>query len=188
MSFSSVRGACGANGTVSCYVGDRHSSGKVPGLADAKKRGHGPATGRVALARSTPESNDVAYHYVRGDVRKRPGRFEDAAENAESTLWFEGAAGERLDGLPGADVVIVDPPRKGLDASLLTALAAAPPRRLVYLACGLPRLLEELPVLMGGGRMRLGGVEIFDFFPFTGHVETLVWLDRNGEHSASAPP
>ena len=87
-------GACGANGTVSCYVGDRHSSGKVPGLADAKKRGLGPATGRVALARSTPESNDVAYHYVRGDVRKRPGRFEDAAENAESTLWFEGAASE----------------------------------------------------------------------------------------------
>ena len=54
----------------------------------------GEATGRVALARSTPESNDVAYHYVRGDVRKRPGRFEDAAENAESTLWFEGAASE----------------------------------------------------------------------------------------------
>ncbi len=96
---------------------------------------------------------------------------------------FDGAAGERLDGLEGAEVVVVDPPRKGLDPALLAALVARPPRRLVYLACGLPRLLEELPILLEDGRMRLGGAEIFDFFPFTGHVETLVWLDRNGEHS-----
>lgn len=96
---------------------------------------------------------------------------------------FDGAAGDRLDAIAEAEVVIVDPPRKGLDRPLLDALVAAPPRRLIYLACGLPRLLEELPILLASGQVRLSGVELFDFFPFTGHVETLVWLDRNGEQS-----
>ncbi len=105
------------------------------------------------------------------------------AERARASV-FAGAAGERLDALEGAEVVIVDPPRKGLDRALLDRLAAAPPKRLIYLACGLPALLDELPRLLRPGGLRLAGVEAFDFFPFTRHVETLVWLDRDGEPSA----
>ena len=83
--------------------------------------------------------------------------------------------------LEGADVVIVDPPRKGLDAPLLDALRHRPPARLVYLACGLRNLLQEIEALTSDGRMRLRGLEAFDFFPFTEHLETLVWLDRDEE-------
>ena len=101
------------------------------------------------------------------------------SERARATI-FEGAAGERLDAVQGADLVLVDPPRKGLDAALLDELVANPPKRLIYLACGLPALLAEIPRLESGG-LRLRGVEAFDFFPFTEHVETLVWLDRDGE-------
>ena len=112
------------------------------------------------------------------------------SERARSAV-FEGAAGERLDALEGAEIVIVDPPRKGLDAALLERLRDEPPDRLVYLACGLPALLEELPRLVRPGGLRLAGVEAFDFFPFTAHVETLVWLDRDAEPSGptdSIPP
>lgn len=143
------------------------------------------AIGLGLLRRGPVRFNERSPSGLDGLARGLAARPEDERARA---ACLEGAAGERLDGLAGADVVVVDPPRKGLDASLLAALAAAPPKRIVYLACGLPRLLEELPVLLGDGRMRLGGAEIFDFFPFTGHVETLVWLDRNGEHSAPAPP
>lgn len=94
-----------------------------------------------------------------------------------------GAAGERLDAIRGADVVIVDPPRRGLDPALRQALAQEPPRRLVYLACGLDALLRDLDVLRAPGSLVLAGVEVFDFFPFTEHVETLVWLDRAEEQS-----
>lgn len=94
-----------------------------------------------------------------------------------------GAAGERLGALRGADLVIVDPPRKGLDPALRQALVRDPPRRLIYLACGLDALLRDLEALRQTGALRLAGVEIFDFFPFTEHVETLVWLDRVEEHS-----
>lgn len=94
-----------------------------------------------------------------------------------ASVWA-GSAGERLDALAGADCVIVDPPRRGLDAPLLTALRDAPPRRLIYLACGQDALVRDLAALVEHGSMRLSGIELFDFFPFTEHVETLVWLDR----------
>jgi tRNA/tmRNA/rRNA uracil-C5-methylase (TrmA/RlmC/RlmD family) len=99
-----------------------------------------------------------------------------AEERARARI-FTGSAGERVDAAEGADVVLVDPPRRGLDPELCAALAARPPRRLVYLACGLDRLLEDLGRLRAPGRLRLAGIEIYDFFPFTEHVETLVWLD-----------
>ena len=109
------------------------------------------------------------------------------AEEQQRAKISPGAAGERLDAMRGADVVIVDPPRKGLDAELLDALATAPPRQLIYLACGLPALLRELEVLDRPGGLRLRGVEAFDFFPYTGHLETLVWLTQDAEQSAPVP-
>lgn len=108
-----------------------------------------------------------------------------ADERARARI-LRGAAGDCLEGLSDADIVIVDPPRKGLDAPLIEALALSPPKRLIYLACGLPALLEDLDRLARAGRMRMAGVEAFDFFPFTQHLEALVWLDRDGEQST--PP
>jgi 23S rRNA (uracil1939-C5)-methyltransferase len=102
-------------------------------------------------------------------------------EERSRARLFAGAAEDRLDALPGAEVVIVDPPRRGLGTELLAALVSAPPRRLVYLACGLDSLLRDLEALRASGRLRLAGLEVFDFFPFTEHVETLAWLDAPGE-------
>ena len=98
-------------------------------------------------------------------------------ERARATT-FPGAAGDRLDALDGADLVLVDPPRRGLDEALRVALADAPPARLVYLACGLDSLISDLAALQRDGGLAVSGLEVFDFFPFTQHVETLVWLDR----------
>jgi 23S rRNA (uracil1939-C5)-methyltransferase len=102
----------------------------------------------------------------------RPGN-----ERARATI-LPGPAGERLDGLVGADLVIVDPPRRGLDPPLRAALADTPPARLLYLSCGLDSLISDLDWLQTSGSLLLRGLEVFDFFPFTQHVETLVWLDR----------
>ncbi len=101
------------------------------------------------------------------------------AEERARAAHFPGSAGERLDAIEGAQIVIVDPPRRGLDPELCEALTARPPKRLVYLACGLERLIEDLVRLQAPGRLRLAGLEVFDFFPFTEHVETLVWLDAD---------
>ncbi|HIF95090.1 MAG TPA: class I SAM-dependent RNA methyltransferase [Myxococcales bacterium] len=96
----------------------------------------------------------------------------------ERASVLPGVAGEALDALKGADVVLVDPPRRGLDAALSSALSEHAPQRLIYLACGLDRLIVDLEILTRPGQLVLRGLEAFDFFPFTEHVETLVWLDH----------
>ena len=75
-------------------------------------------------------------------------------------------------------MVIVDPPRKGLDPEVLSALCAAPPRRLVYVACGLESFLSDERALTAGGRLRLTDLAAYDMFPHTEHVETLAVFDR----------
>jgi len=89
-----------------------------------------------------------------------------------------GPAGEACEAAAGADVVIVDPPRKGLDAPLASWLAAHPPQRLVYVSCGLQSLQQDVLRLTGGG-LRLTSLQAFDLMPYTGHVETLAVFGRN---------
>jgi tRNA/tmRNA/rRNA uracil-C5-methylase (TrmA/RlmC/RlmD family) len=89
-----------------------------------------------------------------------------------------GPAGTALAQLESADVVIVDPPRKGLDPEVLGALAAASPQRLIYVACGLDSFLSDERALSEPGRLRLTALQAFDLFPHTDHVETLAVFDR----------
>jgi 23S rRNA (uracil1939-C5)-methyltransferase len=74
--------------------------------------------------------------------------------------------------------VIVDPPRRGVDAPLLRALSATPPARLVYASCGLPSFLHEARFLLANGALRLRALEAYALFPNTEHVETLALFER----------
>lgn len=91
----------------------------------------------------------------------------------------EGPASAHTHLVSGADVVIVDPPRKGLEPALLEALCADAPARLIYLSCGLPALLREAQELARTGLLP-HFVGAYSYFPFTEHVETLVVFDREG--------
>lgn len=75
-----------------------------------------------------------------------------------------------------SDVVIVDPPRKGLEPELRRALTAAPPERLVYVSCDIDSFERDLAELLGS--LRLTRLEAFDLFPHTPHLETLALLER----------
>lgn len=88
----------------------------------------------------------------------------------------------------GADIVIVDPPRKGLEASVLQALCTqseqeqdgtglAAPHTLVYLSCGFPALKRDCDTLLAGG-WRLASAKAFIFFPGTDAIETLAIFTR----------
>ena len=83
----------------------------------------------------------------------------------------------------GAEVVVCDPPRKGLEPQLLGWLcspgtqAASGVRRLLYLSCGFPALQRDTAQLLGSGRWRLSHAEGFLFFPGTDHIETLAVFD-----------
>ena len=91
-----------------------------------------------------------------------------------------GRAGARLDLLDQADVVLLDPPRRGLDAELLDALCERAPGaslRVVYLSCGLDSLLSDSERLLGAGGMRLMALEAYALFPYSEHVETLAFFE-----------
>ena len=71
--------------------------------------------------------------------------------------------------------VIVDPPRTGLSPVVSAALAAASPRRVIYVSCDPATLARDLQVLTAAG-LRVDALTVFDLFPLTAHVETVVTL------------
>jgi 23S rRNA (uracil1939-C5)-methyltransferase len=73
------------------------------------------------------------------------------------------------------DLVVIDPPRGGVDPRSLQRLAALRPRKIHYLSCSSPTLARDLKSLARHG-YRLESVELFDVFPQTCHIEALARL------------
>jgi 23S rRNA (uracil1939-C5)-methyltransferase len=101
----------------------------------------------------------------------------DSATRAKISV-VPGPAGAARFAASGAQVVIADPPRKGLDPELTEYLGEHPPERLVYLSCGLESFLNDAARLTSRGKLRLGALSAFNLMPFTEHVETVARFER----------
>ena len=88
-----------------------------------------------------------------------------------------GSAEVAADEITKDSVVIVDPPRKGLEPLLLAALGARAPERLLYVSCGLGSFIRDAEILVTQG-LRLTTATAYDLFPYTEHVETLACFQR----------
>lgn len=119
--------------------------------------------------------NEVSPPSLRGLERGLAGL--EAADRAKVEV-IPGPAGDACAAAAGADTVIVDPPRKGLDPPLCEQLAAQPPGRLIYVSCGLESFLADTARLTSGGGLRLTGLAAFDLMPHTEHVETVGVFER----------
>jgi len=75
------------------------------------------------------------------------------------------------------DVVLIDPPRKGCDTALLRHMAEMQPQRIVYISCDPATLARDLAILQELGYAAREAAPV-DMFPRTGHVETVVRLER----------
>jgi 23S rRNA (uracil1939-C5)-methyltransferase len=96
---------------------------------------------------------------------------------SEVARFVQGPVADHLSGLlPEADAVLVDPPRKGLDAAVLQALIGEPVQRLLYLSCNPATLARDLQALCGSETYQLERLQPIDFFPNTSHVECLAVL------------
>jgi len=71
-----------------------------------------------------------------------------------------------------ADVLVVDPPRKGCDEALLKTIIDMKPKKVVYVSCNPATLARDLRVLEDGGYRTLE-VQPVDMFPHTTHVEVV---------------
>jgi len=74
-----------------------------------------------------------------------------------------------------ADVVVVDPPRKGCDKTLLETLVSMEPKRIVYVSCNPSTLARDLNYLDENGYKAVEAQPV-DMFPFTPHVECVVLM------------
>lgn len=124
--------------------------------------------------------------FVRG-VEIVPAAIEDARRNAqlngiENVEFFTGKAEEVLPreyekhGVY-ADVIVVDPPRKGCDEVLLKTILKMQPKRVVYVSCDSATLARDLKYLCENG-YQLDKICLVDQFAHTVHVETCVLLQR----------
>ena len=115
-----------------------------------------------------------------------PQAVEDAKDNAkrngiENAEFFCGDAGAAALELEQKgirpDVVVVDPPRKGLNADTIEALHRMSPRRIVYVSCDPATLARDVALLKERGYI-LKNAMAADLFPRCSHVETVVLLSK----------
>lgn len=118
-----------------------------------------------------------------------PQAIEDAKQNAalngiENAEFFVGKAEEVLpqkywDEQIKADVIVVDPPRKGCDEKLLETMVQMQPERIVYVSCDSATLARDLKYLCGNGYelVRVRGV---DQFCQTVHIEVVIMMTYCG--------
>ena len=114
-----------------------------------------------------------------------PQAVEDARENAklnglENVEFYLGKAEEvlpeqyRENGIR-ADVIVVDPPRKGCDRACLDTMISMEPKRIVYVSCNPATQARDLQLL--DGKYKVKAVQPVDMFPHTHHVENVVLLE-----------
>lgn len=116
---------------------------------------------RVVGIEADPDACEGARHEAPSGFEVREGRVEEALPDA----------------LP-ADLVILNPPRAGLDERVPTALARQRPARLVYVSCDPATLARDVARLRGA--FTLAELRSFDLFPQTSHVETVAVLSPEG--------
>lgn len=131
---------------------------------------------------------------VRG-VEIVPQAIEDARRNAEmndiqNAEFYVGKAEEVLPEYyekyqkahsgetARADVIVVDPPRKGCEESLLKTMLDMKPERIVYVSCDSATLARDLKYLCGNREYEVKKWRAVDQFPMTVHVETVVLLSK----------
>ena len=116
-----------------------------------------------------------------------PQAIDDARENArlnhmENVEFFVGKAEEVLPeqyerNQIYADVIVVDPPRKGCDEKCLETIVKMSPNRVVYVSCNSSTLARDVKYLEERG-YRTERVRCVDMFPHSGHVECVVKLEK----------
>lgn len=111
--------------------------------------------------------------------------LQNATRHNLSGYTFQAAAAEQ--GLPMAfeeggassTLLLVDPPRTGLDPAVTAAILAFKPRDVVYVSCGADTLARDLAKLVEAG-YAIRSIQLVDMFARTAHFESVVWLRAPG--------
>ena len=156
--LDAVIAAAGLQGTE--IVADVYGGVGTFGLALAN------SAGRVFVVESSPDNIRRLKSNIAGNGLDNVEVCRAPAEN-----WMTDLAGR------GLDLVMLDPPRKGLAPEVVRALNDRPVGKILYLSCNPATLVRDLGLL--GPTYSPASVRLFDFFPQTPHIETLAVLVPN---------
>ena len=138
---------------------------------------HSPSAVVDAYAGTGATAAGIAAHGVRVTAIESD---RDAVRQCESLLSppsraIAGLVERELANALPADVLILNPPRTGLDAAIPPIIADTAPRVIIYVSCNPATLARDLARLPD---YRITALDAFDMFPQTAHVETLCELER----------
>ena len=74
--------------------------------------------------------------------------------------------------------IVLDPPRKGCDKTVLDAISKVLPNKIIYLSCDPSTLARDLNYLLNNSNYNIKFIQPYDMFPQTKHVETLTILEK----------
>ena len=135
--------------------------------------------GTISLCLSQRAERVIGAEIVPEAVENARANAErNGVTNAEFTCADAGEAARELKsrGIT-PDAIVVDPPRKGMDAPALEAIASMQPDRLVYVSCDPATLSRDISRLRPLGYTPASALAV-DMFPRTAHVETVVLLSK----------
>ena len=152
---------------------------KAIALADMKKVNSaadlycGIGTIAITAAKSAPNTQIIGVEIV-------PEAIENAKKNAKlndinNVAFYQGDANDPR--IKGCQLLIVDPPRKGLSEALIHTIQTNAPERIVYISCAPDTLARDCRRLIDAG-YQAGEVFPYDMFPRTGHVECVLLFTK----------
>ena len=135
--------------------------------------------GTITLAMAKAAGKVIGVEVIEAAVQDaKDNAVRNGIENAEFFCGDAGKAALELEAkgiIP--DVVVVDPPRKGLNADAIEAMAKMSPRRIVYVSCDPATLARDVALLKEKG-YTLKNAMAADLFPRCAHVESIVCLSK----------
>ena len=124
---------------------------------------------------------EIAVAKAEADRQSNDARINSEVNGIANTVFYAGDMKAVLDddfiaanGRP--DVVILDPPRAGVDEPVIEVILRAAPQRIVYVSCNPATQARDLALM--DGAYRVEAVQPVDMFPHTHHVENVVKLVR----------
>ena len=136
-------------------------------------------TGTITLALSRRAGKVIGVEIIPAAIRDaKENAVRNCVENAEFFCADASQAAKKFseEGIH-PDVIVVDPPRKGLDETVVKAMAQMAPAKIVYVSCDPATLARDIKRLTEQG-YTLTHAEALDMFPRCAHVESVVRLSR----------
>ncbi|MBN2378771.1 23S rRNA (uracil(1939)-C(5))-methyltransferase RlmD [candidate division WOR-3 bacterium] len=113
-------------------------------------------------------------------IESSPSAVADGKRNAErnsreNVKWLQGQADDLLTELP-CDLLILDPPRRGLTDKVISSVIKTRPRRISYVSCNPSTWARDIHPLLEAG-FKLTRLAMIDLFPHTAHLEIVSLLE-----------